>query len=730
MSTFDELEELDNDEQIEGEDNKPIWKIKINNEEELLGWLNKEFTYLRKLNRPKHEEMIENLLIYLGHQFSPKDQKTINDFYNITRKRESNKNSKLIINHLMDLTESIVSRSTRNKPQPEVLPANSNELSDRNAARTAQQVLNHITFINRLSMQDIKLKRQSLIFGEAYTTNLWNKDNGDIHPVWLEAQENGFVEVDKNGVPLLDKKGKPIPVTDSEGEPLDPKNPMMTGEVEIKTRVPWRILLQEKDEFDDCNYCFMIEIVDVDELKEDYKNKSDKIKPLEMDIFDTNTLKTRKLRNETLKVTFWHKKTKYLRDGLEIKFTPTTILDATDLPYDHGKLPISRLTDIDVEGCLHAESFFSQVKGIQWRHNQLTSDIITNQRLLSKPKWMVPKGRADIKALGDSRTIVQFAGRVAPQLVSVNPTPQEVFLFRKELKDDMETLSTVSGVTRRDPPSQVSASVAMRFMSELESERISVATSKQNELMRDIHEQCLSIAGTYYDASDGRTIRVLGKDQDYEIQSFETSNLSKPYDVIIRNIGALAESRSAKEARIFDVLERRPELLTDEQLIDILELGSTEKMTSLLTTTLRSAEAENEALLSGKDVPEPAPYEEHITHWRVHVHRLQSYSLKIAAKPEDLEALEQHIWMTEFLMFEKAKENPTFQAELAQLKLFPIYYRDGQGFVPSSKEHMTVIAQGQANRGDEITEQIPAEDIEQAKPFDRKQADNNNKGEL
>lgn len=702
MSSFIDLMEFDDDD-VQSEF-KPIWKVPKNDKEAILAWLKDEFKYLMNLNRSRHEEMMEHLMIYKGDQFSPNDQKTTNDFLDISRRPRRNRDHKLVINHLLDLTESIVSRSTRNRPQPEILPANSNELSDRNSAKMAQQFLNYLAFINRLSIKDINLKRQSLIFGESYATILWNPEAGDIHPLWLDAQQNGF----------LDEFGQPI-------KGIDPKRPLKTGEVEVTPIMPWRVLLQDKDNFDDVDHCFIIKVRDVDELKKDYPGKAEFIKPLDANIFDSNILRTRKLRNETLEVTFFARPTKYLPEGYQITFTLEGILEIKDFPYEHKKLPIARLTDLDIEGCLHAESFFTQTKEIQWRHNQLTSDVITNQRIASKPKWMVPKGRADIKALGDSRTVVQFSGRVAPQLVSINPTPQEIFVMRRELKEDMEQLSTVTGVARRDPPPGLTASVSMRFMSELEAERISVASTKHNELYREIYEQMLSVVGTFYDPSDGRTMRVLGKDQEFEIQSFDVANLSKPYDVIIRNISTLAESRAAKEARIFDVLDRRPELLSDEQLVDVLEIGAVDKMTSLLTESLRAAEAENEALLSGKEVPEPAPYEDPITHWRAHVQRMQSYNLKIASNPGDLEKLEEHIWMTEFLMVEKAKVNPTFEAELAKLKLFPIYYRDGQGFQPSSKAHQAAVVQGQANRGEEISGAIPADDIELTRAFDKKQ---------
>ena len=53
-------------------------------------------------------------------------------------------------------------------------------------------------------------------------------------------------------------------------------------------------------------------------------------------------------------------------------------------------------------------------------------------------------------------------------------------------------------------------------------------------------------------------------------------------------------------------------------------------------------------IFNGKNVAEPAPYEDHITHWKSHVQKLQSHSIKVNASPEDITALEEHIWGTEF----------------------------------------------------------------------------------
>ena len=700
MSDFESMAELMNEEDEVSKNYKAFWKLlkDTSSDEDIFQWLTSEFNYLLKLNRPRHKNMIENRFIYRGIQFSPEDQKTINDFYDISRKRHSpDRKEKLLVNHLYDITETIVSRSTRNRPQPEVMPANSNQNHDRIAAKKTLHILNHIAYINRLNIKDISLKRKSIIDGETYMSILWNPDIGDIHPAWVDAKDKGFKE---NGKPIKDHRDKPLSLT----------NILRTGEVELKMWDANRILLQQKDCFDDVEYCFLIEVCDVDELKEEYKKAKDIKSMGSHDIFDQDRMIFRKLRNETLKITFLHKKTKYLPQGFEAVFTLDKLLEKRNIRYDHDRLPIERLTDIDIDGQLHAESFYEQTKALQWRHNQMSSDIITNQRLCAKPKWIVPKGRCNIDQLGNAITVVQFSGSVAPRLESPAPTPQEIFNFRREVKEEMEQLSTVSGVTRRDPPSQVGAAVAMSFLSELEAERISVSETKHNEFIRNIYIQMMSVAGTFYDPSDGRTMRVMGEDEDFEIRDIEVSNLSKPYDVIIRNIGSLIETRAAKEARLFELLDRKPDIMPDEQLVDAFSLGSAEKITSILTESLRSAERENENFFQDIEVKEPAVYEQHIIHWKAHVQKLQSLNLKNYADPEQIAALEEHIFGTEYLMVEKGKENPTFQAELANLSLFPIYFKPGMKFTPKSREQQRTEVQGAYNRGEPTDTMIGGEE--------------------
>jgi hypothetical protein len=695
MSLFDELldDELTGD---HDESAVPFWKEGMKNEEKVFKWVTNEYEFLKKRNQARFEVMRENMAIYRGEQFKPHDRTNFNDFLNTTGKKK--KSHKLIVNHLYDITETIVSRSTRNKPAPDIFPANADEHEDRTNARLAKKLADHIAYINKIGDKHIRIRRQAITCGESYLVGEWNEHGGDIHPQYALAKEQDFV--DEMGNPMLDMDGKPMK--------LD--KPVMVGEVDMKWINTWRILLQNKDRFDDVDYYFVTEIEEVEKLIADYPACKNKIKSTKSAYVYEDNMSVRKLRNECVKITFYHKRNRFLPGGAKVVFTPDCVLEKGEFPFTmYDRLNLIRLTDVDLDDQLNGESFYEWVKEIQFRHNQLSSDIIKHQRLCAHPKWFVPKGRAKIEALGDDSTVVQFSGSVPPQLAVMSPNPPEVFSFRRELKEEMEQISTVTGTTRREPPPGVTASVSLRFLSELEAERISTSTSKDNEFMRDAYGLMLAIAGDKYDENDGRTIRVLGKDNKFKITSLKNANFSKNYDIRIVNTGALSESKTSKTAAIFDLLKVRPDILTDEQLIDTLDLGSTEKVENIIMSSLRAAEAENEEFLDGEPVEEPGEYEDHITHWNSHVQAMQSRGFKRAAPPEVKAQLIEHITLTEFLMVEKAKINPLFQSKLAELSLFPLYWT--ADFVPQSAAQQEAVVNGQANRGEEITAQIPGQDM-------------------
>ena len=693
MSYFDELA----DDRPDKINVKPYHAIDKKNEDEVLQWCNKVIKALEKQSLSRNSKARSNLNTYRGATA----QKNKSDIRRSDR-QFVNRVNKFVVNHLHDMTETRISQLSRLKPSVNVLPTN-DEYEDRNAAKAVKYLIDHLWYINNVDDLRQKMLRNAFIFGESYCFVTWDKTKGDLHPLFVKSRNLGIKLdfLDEKGNHVLDEQGRPMKI--------DPRFPIKTGDVKYEVEVPWRVHLQRQKEFDKVEYCFRVCVESTETLKKEYPNKAAKIKQsTQVKSFDADTLSEHFLEEDTVIYEFFHKKTKHCPNGSYIKFTDDVILEMSDLPYSHGNLPLIRITDMDIPEQLNGVSQYELVKPIQNMHDNLSTLLAKNIYMMGHAKWVMPRGACKIESLGNDNTIVQYQGPVPPQMLQVQPNPPEAYSFRESLRNEMGQIYGVQGVSRGQPPKGITAAVALQFLNEQEQERNSTTVIKHNDMIKALARMTIAVCGDYYDPEDGRMLRIVGKNNKYTIKHFDTANLSKNYDVRLELGSGLPESKAGKVQRIIEIMQMKPDLLSNERWIDLLDLGDTEKMNNLLTAAIRSAESENEDILAGRPVGDPEEFEDHILHWKVHTKTMQDRSFKEECPPKLRQEMLQHIAIHEYLMTEKAQNNPGFEAKLAELPNFPIF---ANGFVPRSLEHQRMVIQGQANQGLPITEGVvPGED--------------------
>ena len=705
MSFFDDLGE-DRPDKINV---KPFHSIDKANEKDVLEWCNTVIETLEKQGLARNSRMRKNLETYRGLDTTIKRtdiRKSDRQFLN--------KVNKFIVNHLHDMTETRISQLCRLKPSVNVLPTN-DEYEDRSAAKATKYLVDHLWYINNIDELRQQMLRNAFIFGEAYCFILWNKQKGDLHPLYVKAKKAGIALnfMDQDGNELLDSQGNSIKI--------DPLKPVYTGDIDYQVEVPWRVYLQRQNNYNKVEYCFRVGVISTETLKKDYPNSAEKIKnTLNIKAFNSDDLTEHLLEEETVYYEFYHKKTKYCPNGYYIKFTKETILEVSELPFSHGNLPIIRITDMDVPEQLNGISQYEMVKPIQTMHDNLSTLLAKNIYMMGHAKWVMPRGACKIETLGNDNTIVQYQGPVPPQMLQTMPNPPEAYNFRNMLREEMGQIYGIQGVSRGTPPKGITAAVALQFLNEQEQERNSTSVIKHNDMIKELAKMTIAVAGDYYDPDDGRMVRIVGKNNRYSIRHFDTANLHKSYDIRLELGSGLPESKAGKVQRIIEIMQMKPDLLSNERWMDLLDLGDTEKMNSLLTVAVRAAESENEDIMAGRPVGDPEEFEDHILHWKVHSKAIQERSFKEECPPRLREEMMQHIAIHEFLMTQKAQANPAFEAKLAELPLFPIF---PNGFVPRSLEQQRIIVQGQANIGLPITGAIPGEDkseIEEPTEYNKK----------
>jgi hypothetical protein len=676
MSAFDVLEEASTDSEVVI---KPFFKVQDKSDKEKLEWCNAVLSTLIEQSIPRTESQRQNMMEYRGVSIKKWERSNSRD----RSEKRFNKIQKFVVNHLHDLTETKVSQLARLKPNVEILP-NNDEWSDRASAKVVQSIIKHLWYINNVDQLSTKMQRQCRIYGEAFTFVVWNDKKGDLSPQYVQARDAGLN--------IKEEKYQKI---------------KFTGDVEYQQELPWRVLLQRQDCYDKCEYVFRTSLVPTDELHEKYPKLKEKIKAEDdLRAYDPESSQDRKLENHTVVIKMYHKKTEFVEDGAEIMFTKNVILEQSKLQYSHGQLPLIRLTDLDVPDKMHGISKYEMIAPIQRMYNNISTLIAKNIYLTAQAKWVMPRGSVKLEQLGNDNTMVQYQGSIPPQLLQVTPNSQEVYRFRDQLVQDMQTIYGSHGISRGEVPQGITASSALQFLNELENERSSTDIAKHGDLIKDLAKMTVAVAGDYYKPDDGRMIRIVGENNKFLIRHFDTAHLHKSYDIRVDNSTGLPETKSAKMQRILDTMQRHPQMLSNERWTELLDFASIEKMTSMMTEAVKSSDSESEDLMAGREVMMPEEYEDHIIHWESHSKVMQSRQYKEEADPKVRAAFKDHVYWTEEAMLKKMKNNPEFEAKLATLLLFPLFHH--QGYVaPRSLEQQQAMVQGQANRGEEVTGQIP-----------------------
>ena len=142
---------------------------------------------------------------------------------------------------------------------------------------------------------------------------------------------------------------------------------------------------------------------------------------------------------------------------------------------------------------------------------------------------------------------------------------------------------------------------------------------------------------------------------------------------MIQNTSGLSDSKAARTQQLIDLNAAFPNTLPQEQVLEMVGLGQGEKFIDIGSAAAKSAEAENEWIMDGQGQVEPMEGEDHLTHYRIHVQAIQPLGFKQKAPPEIQEQMKLHIAATEYMLIDKAAQNPALAQALSTLPYFPMF---------------------------------------------------------
>lgn len=642
-SVFDDLEFSD-------KEISPLWSLPdINDEKKVEEWFDNTVLACQDFYRDYFQIQMDNLLLFKGIHWLSADRQA-----NRVLDRQgfpTTRNPRVVINHLADFVTQWVSRLTRYRPAVAIYPARAQQ-EDADDAKIAKSVLDYIWYQMRIDEVLQEFARQMKIFGEAYLWVLWNPQKGDVHPDWLEAARAG------RQVPILDSKG--IPVKNTKGEAMVMDKAMHVGDIDYIIDPPWHVFDQPCRSRRNIDWSIRWHLEDIEYLRAKYPDKADEIHPdLDLNhLYSGYRLDVARLKNQIVVYELYHRSHEFMEKGRYIKRVKNVILENSDLPFEHGQIPYIYMADIEIPDQIRGMSFFQQLFPIQHQINAVASLIYKSLVLYAHPKMVIQDGSCDMQQLLNESTVISFSGGVPPTLLTQSPITESLFVHLNKLEQTAEKLSGVFTMSRGEAPSGVRAAKALRVLEEQEDKRAYITAVKYNNIgLVENARMTLSVAGTYYDDADGRLAQIVGKDNEFKILQFKTANLSKPYHFRVENTTALSQSPAARIDEIAEIMQIRFDPMAPisrEQFVQLLDLTASDQFKDIITRATKCAESENDDFLAGRPVKPPTETEDLIAHWKIHAQLFQSREYKELLAPERKQLTEQHFYVTEYLMFEKA----------------------------------------------------------------------------
>jgi len=595
------------------------------------------------------------------------------------------------VNFVWEMVEGRVSQNARMKHNLAFIPNNA-EQSDINNAKACKLLYDSWAEDVKLEQKHQVADRVQFTFGHQFMFIEWDETAGPISPAYENIRKEYGDKIPTEIKKQMPKGGAEVHI----------------GDVTIKTYGPDRIYVeQNKFTWEEINHIEHIDYYHVEELKMMYPSKANDITENTRQIYDFDSAELIRPKSQIMVTTFYHKPTKFLPEGAKIVWCDDLILTWTDFPYEDGKLPCVPDTDIDVYGEFWGRSFITNIEQMQRYYNNIQSAQARDYSWASAPKWMMPKNSCNVHSLNNDLTIVEYQGAVAPQLVTHNPTPPQSFEMQDRLEKKISQHSTQYDVSRGEVPTGVTANSALRFLDEQESQRIMVQESKRKRRVVDVGKMALSRMKQYYTPEDGRTVRILGKDNEYLIESMQNADFTKVYDVKVQNSSALPDTKSGKISAIIDLntaTQMDPVFRTPE-IIQMLDLGNDEYFKDRAAVGANAANTAVQKILDGNQIDPPEISDDLLTSHSVFEKAMQAFSYKsIEERPKAL--MKQYMKTLEMQMYERSIKNINFATKVAALDNYPLFFEtpmpmtkviaghmmDAQGIPPQGMEEGSVDA--------------------------------------
>lgn len=679
----DYYDTLRGDENTNDVDFRPLYSIDYSNKEQLIGWLDQVLMALQEEASHRVENQFRNIMFYRGvHALENYEHIQARDFDNLPVTSEN----RFVMNHILEFTLQKQARLLRFSPNINVFPWN-NTYADRLGSRLGKKIIDSAFYVHDFDtiLSDVTL--QAAVCGESFVFYEWDKYAGD------KTKEHAKAEQRKKAL------GKDFKFTNDQGEVIDLNQIPRVGDHKFRVPMPFQVLHEPKSLWKNVDYIFVCEVKHIDEVSaENVELGKDVLAEIANDsqAESGNEGRLQNWGNHVIEWTFYHRRTRFVPNGMYAKFFNKVLIESGDLPYSHGGLPCARFTDYDDLLSAHGRSFYESLKLPSVMINNLMKVAYRSFVISAYPKIIMEQDSTNMYTMANGPFVMEYLpGSKEPKIVNFSAGNSDFFPLNDHVENFMEKNSGTFGISRGDTVPNARARSILNFYEEQEDQRESSQIRKITAFIEKSAQQVLGNSADFYKPDDGRTIRVIGKNNQYKLEKMsKETKLSGEYNVKLERTTALSESKQGRIDQISTLStmpladgDGAPGLFTREQILSLIEVGDANSFFEQAAGAAEAASSENEDMFEGKDVNEPQLYQSHLVHWNVHYQWIQSREFSDTdGVPEEVkEKTLEHFRTHEQLLYEKALKNLALATVLSQNKYFPAEFKLGQEDLPLSQ---------------------------------------------
>ncbi len=474
----------------------------------------------------------------------------------------------LPINHIRNLGQIMLNMATSNRPSLQARSANTDYKSIIQTT-LANGLLDYYMREKRLEVYLKNAVELAIVMGSGYVKMDWNATSGEI----FDTTEEGA--------------------------------PIYQGDVEFSNKSPFDVIFDTTKEDQKHDWYLVRSWKNRYDLIAKFPEYKNEILALpvknELEGLGIDSLKS----DETDDVAVWefyHNKTEAMPNGRYMMFcSEKSVFIDEALPYRN--IPVYRISPADVMGTPFGYGSLFDILPIQDGLNTLYSTILTNQNACGIQNIYAPRG-ADIQinSLAGGLNIIE--GNAKPEPLNLTNTPAEIFKFLESLEKTAETISGVNSVSRGNPPSSLESGTALALIQSMTIQFMSGLQQQYVQLIEDVGTGLINMLKDF--AAVPRIATIVGEKNRVYMKQFKGDDLGEGNDGVNRvivDLGNALSNTTAGRVEIAQQLLQMKLIETPEQFFQVINTGNLETMTEQTTSQLTLVKGENEAMISGEEVP-------------------------------------------------------------------------------------------------------------------------------